>query len=95
MDNVYLQLFALIALLGLAGAFGTIVWLHRLLPNDIANKYSPKVLLQCKYPYPSNWESLIEPVDVPVLRKYRRVFVSWYIAAAVIVAIEILIWQGI
>ena len=95
MDNLFLKLFALIALLGLAGAFGTILWLHRLLPNDIAKKYSSKVLLRCKYPYPSNWESRIEPVDVPVFRKYRRVFLMWYVVAAAIIAVEILIWQGI
>jgi hypothetical protein len=92
-DNLFFKLFAAIALLGLVGAFGTIVWLHRMLPDDIRRKYSATVLFRCKFPLSRDWEAYLEPADVPIFRKYRRVFLMWYLIAAAIIAVELLILQ--
>jgi len=95
MHNLSLNLLLVVAILMLGAAFATIIWLSRVIPPHIKGKYTTRVLLKCKFPYPSNWESLVEPADVPLFRKYRRIFLSWYAIAAALLIVWLLMLQNI
>ena len=95
MGNLFLTLFILVGLLGFVAALGTIIWLNRLLPDEVTRKYSAGLILRCKFPFPSNWESSVDANDIPVFKRYRRIFLTWYVIAAFLIVSEILLWQGI
>lgn len=91
MGNLYLTLFVAIAVVGFAASCGIILWLNHLLPSAVTKKYSRMVVLQCKLPYPSDWQAKVEVDDVPIFEKYRKVFLLWYLFALLLLGLEILL----
>ena len=93
MANWYQTAFIGIAVLGFGGAFGVIVWLSRIVPANINKKYAWSVRIKCKFPFVANWEKNIDAEDIGAFRRYRKVFFTWYVVAAILLFLEFLIWQ--
>jgi len=94
MPHLYFSIFVAVAVLGLVGAFAVIIWLARSLPAGVEKKYPWTVRMKSKIPFfVGRWEKEIDPQDVPAFRRYRKVFIGWYVVVAVLLVLEIWIWQ--
>ena len=73
-------------------AIACMLWLYRIMPREIEQKYSYLVRLQCKLPVPSGWREKIASNDIPIFAQYRRVVGAFYLFLAITIGLELVLW---
>ena len=86
--NTYLFCVLLISFFIWLWFFGN--WSVRLLDN-IDKKYPRSVVIQYLCSFGSGWETKVDPEDIPIIKKYRKADLLYYVVLILIVGLLILI----